>query len=1046
MSLSLKPTKPGEQGSPEEKKPEGAAPAEGGAKAATGAQPSPPPAEGEKPASSAPAWMGSKGAAAKPAEKGDTKPGGTQIRGLGSDVHRPLAHMKGARDKSVAAEAKEAAVAVVDEPPPPMEGVPQQEDPSLLLAEEGRNKWQKLWLQHQKLILIGAGAMVAVFVLFGVVGAGIYGSYVLSSSKELVEAGKHREALPKLKSYIEGSPEDLDARVLYARALLSNGDGEAAGSELDYVAARDVDRSEDPDFRYYQAWQVAVQNPESGNSRVRLVLDADADHVAARFMAALNHLREKRPNEAVTGFKRALLANRNRADAEDRAINARRLDYWRNFFFDNYFPLVAETLPTPFETLPAPYPPAASFGVQAGVRGFKNYYTVPFSADLRRLTLSADANIRVLQAFAHLNGGDPGGAVAILQQVADNEDNPVARFMIAFVRAKEGDYAQAAEEYGNIPKLMPSPLAGIMRANALWIAGGGQPPDEEVLKIYDGAAKSRANDAAALNNAGFMHLYAGDIEAARPLFVAALSASATDPNALFNQMLIDMNDGDFESARSKLHGVTEVWPDSANLLNIAFALETRSGNAKAAKEIAEGIKARNPDNPQPYLTLAKAYRQDRNMVLGLLELENASRKFPNSAEVQSEYALALVRRRQWDKAENVLAELGAEAGDMPFAIVAQAYLNAREEGPESGGEYFTLAWERAEGAQKNQIALMWAGFLLSHENPDEALSALARIEAGGEGEREKLQTEGTELLAQVLLGEKTAEDAVALRDRAGEENIEARLLALEALHHLGDEEAEEQIRAIPDFRDDLLLALDRGEEAEASEDDETTEVDASEGVVGIPDEQAHAINAAIAKGDFEEAINLYSKLLQRFPNVALRQAATFQNRGALYLKVKNYSAAAADFASSLKHKKTMTRSEINAVRYNYAFALINTGAFEEAEEQLKLAMEQRLPSRGPYLALMAMAVANQGRGEEAISILRDMFEQDKNLFTYFLRVANVFKRKKDHKSQESALLAAQEANPRSVQVQQQLIDLYSKLGDTAKIDRHMQIIQQISGQ
>ena len=947
-------------------------------------------------------------------------------------------------------------VPAADDAPESEGDIPEQEDPEEVLLQAGASKWRRLWFKYHRLIIIGGAALVAVIVAVAYIGSAAYQSYLISSSRDAVLAGRYAEAIPKLQNHLSGNEDDFEARVLLVRALLATGDGERAGEELDFVAARDASTAESPEFRYYQAWQVAVQNPGAQNNFLQSALGVNPDNVAVRYMDAMYHLRENRPGDAITALRSALFSNSKFSEPADIEHNARELNYWRNFAFANYFTGETVTPDLPFVSLPKPFPPAQAMGVKVMPVGFNNWYAAPFAGNsIRGLALSAEANIRLLMAFAHLRDGASDRAIAELGQLIQKEANPAARYLLAMALVSEGKYGGALKEYEKIHQQVPDINAVVMLANAEWVLSGGAPPSKELLAAYDKAADSSNTHFPALNNAAFMHLYTGNLERARELLERALEAAPSNANAQFNMMLADIAEGKYGDARPRLYAVTEVWPDLQFLSDIAFVMESRSGNTKAAKDIAEELKKRDPQNPVPYIRLAQVYKNTRNAVSELLELENGFIKLPGNVDIAGEYLLALARNKRFNKAEEVLETMDSAAGEDARVLAAQAIMNAAKN-PDTAEEYFELAIEAAEFDEAEEsmrlIALLRSKFYISSGQADLALETI-KDAALSDGAL-PLEAQAVELLAQVELKEyEDAEAARQLYELAVQTNdIAAQIHVLEALNRLQDPLALDDLEKIPDYHADLLLPLDGSgfafaDDAQGAQRRQTR----SGGNVdvvgsGIDDDIARKLNAAISGGRFQEAIDLYTELLNR-DDVDLRKASAHQNRGALYLKIKDYRSAATDFAEALKNYKQLRRSELIGVRFNYAFALIQINNNNEAVNQINLAItEGKIPARAqaPYLALLALALAKIGDVNQTLETLQSMYNRDAELFRNYLRVSDTFKNANNLKAEEKVLLAAQKLEPRSIHVQQRLVEHYTKRGNSAGIDRHMQILQQLT--
>ena len=1026
------------------------------------AAPTPPPAAPASPPPAAPAAPAGGGAGGGGGAKGTGYQTPEWLKAQREKERKEFEEEYGTGEDEVAPAT--AVPAVAGDAPTSGDGIPEQEDAEEVLLEAGASKWQRLWFKHNRLIIVGGAVLLVGIIAAAYIGSTIYQSYLISSSREAVLAGRYAEAVPKLESHLANNENDYEARVLLVRALLATGKGERAGEELDFVAARDSSTAESGEFRYYQAWQVAVQNPAAPNTQLQSALSANPDNVAVRYMDAMYHLRENRPAEAVNALRSALFSNSKFSEPADVGHNARELNYWRNFAFANYFTSETATPPVPFVSLPQPFPPAEAIGVRIGPNGFNNWYAAPFAgSSIRGLPLSAEANIRLLIAFAHLRNGANDRALTELGELIGKEDNPAARYLLAMALVSDGKYGDALKEYERINEQTPDIDAAVMLANAKWVLSGGQPPDEETLAAYDKAAEASETHIPALNNAAFMHLYTGNLERARELLERALEAAPSNANAQFNMMLADIAEGKYGDARPRLYAVTEVWPDLQFLSDIAFVMESRSGNTKAAKDIAEELKERDPQDPVPYIRLAQVYKETRNAVSELLELENGFLKLPGNVDIAGEYLLALARNKRFNAALDVLDTLDAAAGEDARVLVAQALINAASK-PDIAEEYFELAAEAAEvdedEAAIRRIALLRAKFYVSAGQSDRALDAI-RGAALSDGTL-PLEAQAVELLAKVALKEhEDAEEARAIHELAMQtQNIIAQIHILEALNRLGDPLALDDLDKIPDFHSDLLLPLDGGETLAASGSQEAPRRErtgdvkiklCNKAIENTSDEVAEIcsqIDEAVTAGRFGEAIDLYRNLSNR-DDVNLRKASAHQNIGAFYLKVKDFPAAETEFAEALKNFKQLRPRELLGVRLNYSFALIQTGNHEEAVNQINTAItEGRIPARAqaPYLSLLAVALANLGDVDQSLDTLKTMYNRDAKLFRTYLRVSDTFKQAGNHKAEEKVLLTAQKIEPRSIPVQQRLVEHYTKRGNSAGIDRHMQILQQLTQQ
>lgn len=193
-----------------------------------------------------------------------------------------------------------------------------------------------------------------------------------------------------------------------------------------------------------------------------------------------------------------------------------------------------------------------------------------------------------------------------------------------------------------------------------------------------------------------------------------------------------------------------------------------------------------------------------------------------------------------------------------------------------------------------------------------------------------------------------------------------------------------------------------------------------------PREDFEEAGQANADGDYDTAINLYTKIIEEGDVAPHNLAATYYNRGNAYREMENYDKAIEDFTSAI------------SLNPNYTKAYSNRGAVYTALERYPEALEDftKVLDLSPGNALhhfnRGLVYHKMGRLDEALKDFDEAVKlNDKFSSSYYAR-SFVHEEKGDmEKALEDARMAV-ERTPDFGPFQERLEELESKTGVTGK--------------
>ena len=745
-------------------------------------------------------------------------------------------------------------------------------------------------------------------------------------------------------------------------------------------------------------------------------------------------------------------------------------------------------------------------GFRPDVSGFKNEYSVPLAPALAaaesivgnsKIAAEYDMLLLLSRALVGETAAEDMLATMDTMQKTAPLNSPLALYLAAYLQAQTGDYARAAETYRTINENHASPESVAYEAAATWQTQEDTAPSDAALAAYEKAADdiAKAGRAAAepsriaiLNNYAVMRLYRGEWDAAREILAqAGEDGDDFSPHITINRRMAAMLGGEetgIDAAIVETGRAAEAMSDSPLPLDLLAQLHLRKGDFLRAGVYLKKKAELRPDDPSIRLALAALYRRHGRQLLALEEMDKALLNFEKSdADVRAAYAADKARLNDAKAVAELFGRHTLSIDNSAAGLYAKALLRRRA--PSEAASLAGRALALAEDFQKTDIAFDIVRYRLRAGEVNAARQALAELESllAESPDRRQQETllEGLRQWMAASSGEgDPARIEELLRDELVKRNVLARAYLRQAQIALGGEHAErglDGMRALaentagysPELYRTFIHAYqqtgeDRLARALVSEvadiERNTRDRDSSGGrrrgreIFADSDNTAEdalalvleKINEAVRDEKLQEAVGLYTSLIEDFSGSMAKPALTFQNRGALYLSIKEYDKAIDDFLKALELKRQLDAEQTAAINHNLVNSLLFARRYVEAEEKILELVDSpnHREHQLTYLQNLALVYNRQRKYNKSVDVYLTLIKKLPNNLNNYFTLANIAQIKKDYDLTIKTLQRALDIEPDSVEAHRLLADTYARIDNPEKEEEHRQIIRNLS--
>lgn len=718
-----------------------------------------------------------------------------------------------------------------------------------------------------------------------------------AEARALLEAGKPRAAMIKLKNRLQEDPDRAAARFLLGRTYVQLGKLDAAAMAFERAKRAGAPRT---DWQPILARVRLRQGQPQAAWDVARAQDGDAPAHRAELLVIRGQarLQQERPEDAEALFRQALELVPDQVNAlRGKAVLAMRQGK-------------LETAKAALDRARAAHPEEPGLWLvtaqlrqrrddPAGVKAAyaKAHELAPDNrqailglaqAQLRLGEVDAAAELldglpedrrspagRYLEAVVAVDRGDLDGARALLEPLVGRHDYPPARFLLGWVAFQQGRLETAAEALRGAVDDAPNRLAAAKLLAATYLRLDS--PDRAV-SVLDPLRDTAGDDPRFLVLAGRARIAAGDFTGGMADLRAAAEAAPEDA-AIQSQVAMGfLAGGDREQAIPQLEKSVALAPDNRGGRLLLAVTHLEAGNYAQAVEVAKALEADLPDNPVPPNLLGLAHQ-------GQGEPEAARDQFEKALERRSSFhparlnlaRLALAEGRTEAAGRHIEAVLEAKPEHVSALLLRADLASARGDGGERG-RWLERAWEAHPDSRSAGLRLVRHRLATG-----EALKALdtARALERRHGDHPGVVIALAE--AQLRTGH-TASAVSNLRDlvTAHPEAVTPRLLLARGLRQQQSlDGAREQLHRTLELRPDHLEAMAALVDLElaAGRPQAAAEVAqrAREAAPASPTGDLLAGRVAYRAGRLEPAAEAFRQVLARGPNrLATRRLVTIR--------------------------------------------------------------------------------------------------------------------------------------------------------------------------
>ncbi|WFS61610.1 PEP-CTERM system TPR-repeat protein PrsT [Pseudodesulfovibrio thermohalotolerans] len=517
------------------------------------------------------------------------------------------------------------------------------------------------------------------------------------------------KALELVEAYCSANPKSVDGALLYGRLLLEDSDTEGAEKWFNKAVELSPDNSEAHIglARVYRAQgRIAA-----ADKAIADVLAKDPTNREALYLRASSEL-ERGDKEAYRATF-TYISDSHPSDVYAKYIKAQSLleqqEYGKAAELAKQLNAMAPNLP---------------YGQK--VTGMSMYlqkqYQEAINAFHKAVTLASDPESHFFLGLSYYAVGDLETAISHLRVAADGPGNFLkAREMISMILLQQHRVDESmAEARKVLEKDADNVVARMTLGDALTMKG----EREKAIEQYEAVAKSRPSDSGTLLKMGALNYSLGNVEEAETDLTRAVAASPDSIRPMIILSAFYMKNGEKGLARSTLESGLSGNKNDSVLYFLLARVALSDNDVEKAREYLGKSKESNPDNPDPYLTLAALDLAQKKPEGALNEYSTFVDRHPDFVRAWLGKALVLQLLNRQDEAEATFKE--ALKTDAPEAYLGYAESLTRKGRAEEG---LAILKQGSEKLPFNiNIERAKAQILLSMKRYDEVLLLCDQLE------------------------------------------------------------------------------------------------------------------------------------------------------------------------------------------------------------------------------------------------------------------------------------------------------------------------------
>lgn len=925
-------------------------------------------------------------------------------------------------------------------------------------------KLLKLFQNRNALRAIIAASVIVVLLVGVLLGGSYLNDYRAMRAESALAENNYDEALEYMKSYHASRPEDVERAMLLAKIHILNDDMQEARQLLEALRGNTGENATYP--FYWGLIDIAENKPERAEERAKEAQALDRAYLPARYLlAAVDIFRgdyENGKRELAKVFK---LLNLQGGDFKNYAeeINSARM------LLMKHLPIhVERRFAAPFEPLRVD----ASHFIPTDY--YDNLYFLPMSEAEQRVQLSLKDNFFWLAGVAAFQSNNVREARKFLDRFEDS-DSLIAHYALGYLLAMEGNFGSANFHYGEVlTQDQDNPDAKLMFANAGWSGNLGAAPTENVLANLRQVITAEPENPAALNNMGYLNIFLNDFEKARGLLNQGLKANPDNVFILLNLSFLNIIESDFAAAEERLVQFQLDNPELPNakveqineLILISYAGQHKTKESVALLEVQKELSPEASVNA--HLQIAELYRGRGEWKEAAEELKNGAELFDKSVPILAQLLIEHGRERNpesYVRIKSLLEQLDVDETDYRV-LLAESMLASSEQ--RSDGLFNDAVRSAPTPDEKSNVMVYRARNLIRQDKKEKALIEIKRNwnvdEVAPPAPLQALlfrlrSTE--EEFTHVDDAGKLLAEVVAYTDARPELQIISQVDLAWAMLELGaPQKVIHQMNSLGQVRFDSPLAIKvlsqaHGVAGDANTAEEVFErlsvLDGGPAVVEQQEEQnaalevitgshrdiSKSLNDAVTDNDYEKALEVYTQILN--DDVKRKEPElTYQNRGAVYLVLKRYEEAAADFQKALEFE-ALTDENRGLILYNYGYVLAKLGKYGESVDILTQKLDLQPDDLQGY-NLLSQVLVQTSDNAYAAEILERLIAAHPNEIRAYMKLANLYYTINNNQIEEAVkvLKKALKIEPKNPLVRRALSDLYDSIGDTENAQKYLE--------
>lgn len=932
-----------------------------------------------------------------------------------------------------------------------------------------------------------------------------YSWHLHSTALVAYEERDYELVIEKLEEYNLRRPQDLDTALFLVMVHMQSGDHASATEVIDSVLTANVSDVQQKHGYYYLALISMLEGDmDAASQHLRKVSLNDAVYPPAFYMRGMLQLYGEGDFVSARGSLEGAIEKLQALNDPARVEEANLyIDLARRMWGRQHQNNLKLSPALSFERL-AKSPGFSSalavhgFPFSMPVDAFNNTYYVPSSRSvLLEERLDAVENTYLLLAEVAMRQGEFAAAEEYLDALTQIKRDAIApnslrhMYFNALLAVSEGNYLNAADYYSRIDDREASVDARVMLASARWAAGKGALPGEKILGVYDKALRLQPQNLIALVNRAYLHLVLGEADKAAPLLETAHEVHGRNFHVLYNFALLDIVRGDLIRAQDDLQELLASGYDSTELTSVlTYALLAGGGGESDLIPALQKLKANDRITPATYLILADLYRRRDQPLLAVAELLAGRKQFPGDKNLLFELMLEYANQQEVAKyaaLKEIVSDADFQADYRTWLAEALTSASVSDAG---------LAFQQAllvaeEIGQKENVLQRWLRYLQSEGEAARAAEVARRVDrlyeqSGGKPplSLRMLQIWGGVSAANIAQRKRMVAEVVQQLDEDVHHPPDVQEDIAYALAALGDKRQAmkilEPLAKSHGSKRNLQLLLwvyenlgveDAGKIAEVNRRMEAIgvqEIAVSEkqeflrtaeaiqdaglavarsgkkelsGVALSGDDQySDVINLALAEQDYERAIAIYSELLVD-TEAGYTPALVYQNRGVLYLKIKDYEQALQDFDNALA-QQGIDEDDRNSVLYNQSLALIGMKRYEEARTVLAQLVENTGDNLR-NLVLYAQVLHGFNDSNAIMPIYERIIRLSPEQISFYVRLADVYNKLERTGDAFDILRAGLRVDPNNIDLHRTIAKLYALNGNQQKAQEHLQVVRNL---